>query len=51
VRPLLYSAANPTRATREYAIERHGQLVTVLGGKWTTALALAGKVAEALDGR
>jgi glycerol-3-phosphate dehydrogenase len=51
VRPLLYSAANPTRATREYAIERHGQLVTVLGGKWTTALALAGKVAEALGSR
>jgi glycerol-3-phosphate dehydrogenase len=41
VRPLLYSAANPTRATREYAIERAGAVVTVLGGKWTTAMALA----------
>jgi glycerol-3-phosphate dehydrogenase len=49
VRPLLYSAANPTRATREYAIERDGQLISVLGGKWTTAMALADKVAHALE--
>jgi glycerol-3-phosphate dehydrogenase len=45
VRPLLYSAADPGRATREYVLHRDGQLVTVLGGKWTTALALARTVA------
>jgi len=51
VRPLLYSADDPGRPTREYVLHRDGQLVTVLGGKWTTALALAGKVAEALGSR
>lgn len=44
LRPLLRSAQDPSRATREYAIHRTGNLVTVLGGKWTTALALAHKV-------
>jgi glycerol-3-phosphate dehydrogenase len=48
VRPLLRSAKNPSKATREYAIHRTGKLVTVLGGKWTTSLALADKVAAAL---
>jgi glycerol-3-phosphate dehydrogenase len=41
VRPLIKSANNPTKASREYAVHRSGKLVTVLGGKWTTALALA----------
>jgi glycerol-3-phosphate dehydrogenase len=41
VRPLIKSASNPTRASREYAICRTGSLITVLGGKWTTAVALA----------
>ncbi len=44
LRPLLRSAQDPSKATREYAIHRTGKLVTVLGGKWTTALALADKV-------
>lgn len=44
LRPLLRSAQDPSRATREYAIHRTGNLVTALGGKWTTALALANKV-------
>jgi len=44
VRPLLQSAADPGRATREYVVLREGRLVTVLGGKWTTALALGRKV-------
>lgn len=48
VRPLLRSKADPNRATREYAIHRSGKVVTVFGGKWTTALALAGKVETAL---
>jgi glycerol-3-phosphate dehydrogenase len=49
VRPLIKSAKNPTKATREYAIHRTGKLVTVLGGKWTTALALARQVVRRID--
>lgn len=44
VRPLLKSAADPTKATREYAIHQTGRLINVFGGKWTTALALSRKV-------
>lgn len=46
IRPLLYSANDPTRATREYAIERKGKLINVFGGKWTTTLALARQVMQ-----
>ncbi len=46
VRPLIRSASDPSRASREYAIERHGRLLTVFGGKWTTARALGEKVAD-----
>jgi len=49
VRPLLYSATDPSRATREYAIYSTGKLTTVFGGKWTTALALARKVTRHLS--
>ncbi len=45
LRPLIYSAADPNRATREYALERQGRITTVVGGKWTTSMALAEKVA------
>lgn len=48
LRPLLLSAQDPTKATREYAIHRTGKLITVLGGKWTTAMALADKVSHAI---
>jgi glycerol-3-phosphate dehydrogenase len=48
LRPLVSSAKDPNKATREYAIHRSGKILTVLGGKWTTALALANKVAEAI---
>ena len=44
IRPLLYSTGAPHQATREYALERQGQLINVFGGKWTTSLALARKV-------
>lgn len=46
IRPLLRSAANPTQASREYAIERRGRVVTVFGGKWTTSRTLARRVAK-----
>jgi glycerol-3-phosphate dehydrogenase len=48
VRPLILSAEDPGRATREYAFHRDGQLLTVIGGKWTTAYALANHVAQTL---
>lgn len=49
VRPLLYSANDPGRATREYAIERNGKLINVFGGKWTTTLALARQVMQKIQ--
>jgi glycerol-3-phosphate dehydrogenase len=49
VRPLLRSNANQSRATREYAIETHGRLLTIFGGKWTTAHALGEKVAARVE--
>jgi glycerol-3-phosphate dehydrogenase len=49
LRPLLKSAADPNQATREYAIEQQSHTLTVLGGKWTTAVALAGKVCQKLS--
>lgn len=48
LRPLLRSTQDPTKVTREYAIHRTDRLITVVGGKWTTALALAGKVTNAI---
>lgn len=44
LRPLLCSAQEPSKAKREYEIHRTGKLLTVLGGKSTTAMALADKV-------
>lgn len=48
VRPLIRSRRNPSRASREYAIETTGKLVNVFGGKWTTARSLGIKVADAV---
>jgi len=48
LRPLLRSAQEPNKATREYAIHRTDKLISVFGGKWTTALALANKIAHAI---
>jgi glycerol-3-phosphate dehydrogenase len=44
LRPLIKSADNPSKATREYAIQQNQNLITVLGGKWTTARQLGIKV-------
>lgn len=49
LRPLIKSAVNPTQATREYAIEQHQSITTILGGKWTTATALAAKVCKHIN--
>ncbi len=48
LRPLLRTTQDPTKATREYAIYRTGKLITVLGGKWPTAMALADKVSHVI---
>ena len=48
LRPLLNSANDPSKATREYAFYRKEKLLTVFGGKWTTAMALADKVTKAI---
>ena len=48
IRPLLRSAVNPGKASREYAIQQNEKLVTVFGGKWTTSRALANKVQSIL---
>lgn len=37
VRPLLRSAADPSKATREWAFERVENVLHIYGGKWTTA--------------
>jgi glycerol-3-phosphate dehydrogenase len=49
VRPLIKSRRNPNKATREYALERHGKLLTVFGGKWTTSRKLGQKVTEEVN--
>ena len=49
VRPLIKSAKDPRKATREYAIERQGCVLSVFGGKWTTARALAAKIVKEVE--
>jgi glycerol-3-phosphate dehydrogenase len=49
LRPLIYSHKDPNKATREYVILRDGKLINVLGGKWTTSMALAKKVAAMIN--
>lgn len=48
VRPLVFSAKDPTKTSREYVIYRDENLTTILGGKWTTAMALARKITETI---
>ena len=46
VRPLLSGSANASKASREYQLNWQGKLLTVSGGKWTTARALAKSVVK-----
>jgi glycerol-3-phosphate dehydrogenase len=48
LRPLLHSGDNPSRASREYAIQTNNKLLTVFGGKWTTAMALAQRISNSI---
>lgn len=43
-RPLLAGDGRLSKNSREYKITRHGQLLSVFGGKWTTARALGKNV-------
>ncbi|WP_372628131.1 FAD-dependent oxidoreductase, partial [Arsukibacterium sp.] len=45
IRPLLGGSTNASKASREYQLDWQGQLLTVSGGKWTTARALGKAVA------
>ena len=49
VRPLVGRSANPSAIGREYRIERRGNLINIFGGKMTTFMALARKVALRVD--
>lgn len=46
VRPLIREKSNPAANTREFALERTGRLITVFGGKWTTARVLGQRAAS-----
>lgn len=47
LRPLIRSHADPSKASRGYAIEKRQKVVSVFGGKWTTSRVLGLRVAEA----
>jgi glycerol-3-phosphate dehydrogenase len=49
VRPLVGRAANPSAIGREYRVIRRGNLINVFGGKMTTFLSLAERVAMRVD--
>jgi glycerol-3-phosphate dehydrogenase len=49
LRPLVDDGSgDPGRTTREYVFERSGRVLSVFGGKWTTARVLGEKVREEL---
>lgn len=49
VRPLLKSNQDSSRASREYNLHWQQQILTVSGGKWTTARALAKQVRKQIQ--
>ncbi|HWS75929.1 MAG TPA: glycerol-3-phosphate dehydrogenase/oxidase [Quisquiliibacterium sp.] len=49
VRPLLAQAGDANANTREHAIERHGRVLSVFGGKWTTSRSLGEQVADEVE--
>jgi glycerol-3-phosphate dehydrogenase len=49
VRPLVGRSADPSAIGREYRIQRRGSLINVFGGKMTTFMSLARKVAMRVD--
>lgn len=52
LRPLVASATRePGAVTRESVIERHGRVLSIFGGKWTTSRELGQRVARAVRAR
>jgi glycerol-3-phosphate dehydrogenase len=48
LRPLVKSSENPNKAKREYAVESNKNLISIFGGKWTSARALGKKISEVI---
>lgn len=48
LRLLLHSGSNPNRATCEYVIQTNDKLITLYGGKWTTAMSLVERVTNSV---
>lgn len=44
VRPIVSSASNISKASRESCLEKNGKLINIFGGKWTTSRSLAKSV-------
>ena len=48
LRPLVKSSKDINKASREYAIQTNKNLISVFGGKWTTARQLAKKIVNTI---
>ena len=48
VRPLIKSSNDANKTTREYAVQKNKNLISVFGGKWTTSRRLAKQVATVI---
>jgi glycerol-3-phosphate dehydrogenase len=48
LRPLIKSSNHPSNLSRESIINRNGKILTILGGKWTTAIVLAKSISKKL---
>lgn len=48
IHPLIKSSNNPNKATREYALQKNGKVISVFGGKWTTSRSLAKKIVKSI---
>lgn len=46
LRPIVHSSADVSQASRDAALRRNQRVITVFGGKWTTARALAERLAS-----
>jgi glycerol-3-phosphate dehydrogenase len=46
LRPIVRSSSDVSQASREALVKRDGQLISVFGGKWTTARSLASRLAD-----
>ena len=49
LRPLIKSSKNFSNSSREYAIQQNSKIISIYGGKWTTARSLAIDVCDKLN--